>query len=139
MKPGYTGVKRMVKATVYSLQGLRAAWRHESAFRQEFTLGIVLVPCAFLLAQTLTQAALLIAVYLLVLVTELLERRDLGRESFAEIGVLRMNERQHLDGGRITCLRVCATVNRAHSATADDMVDLVGTKLFDGHDVRLVR
>lgn len=72
MKPGYTGLRRAMKATVFSLRGLRSAWRGEAAFRQECVVALILVPCAFLLAQTWTQAALLIAVTGLVLVVELL-------------------------------------------------------------------
>ena len=45
-KPGYTGLTRILKATQYSVQGLRAAWRHESAFRQECTITILLIPVA---------------------------------------------------------------------------------------------
>ena len=72
MKPGHTGLKRIILAAGFSMLGLRAAWRHESAFRQECVLALVLLPCAFLLAETLTQAALLIATTGLVLVVELL-------------------------------------------------------------------
>jgi len=71
-KPGYGGVARIVKAMRFSALGLRSAWRYEAAFRQECLLAIILGPCAFLLAETYTQAALLIAATGLVLVTELL-------------------------------------------------------------------
>lgn len=71
-KPGYTGLRRLLKATEYSLQGLRLAWRHESAFRQECSIGLVLLPCAFLLGENLAQTAMLIGVCVLVLITELL-------------------------------------------------------------------
>ena len=71
-KPGYTGLVRIAKAARFSILGFRSAWRCESAFRQECTLAVILVPCAFLLAETYTQAALLIAAIGLVLVTELL-------------------------------------------------------------------
>lgn len=71
-KPGYTGLLRVVKAAGFSVRGFRSAWRFESAFRQECTIALILVPCAFLLAETLTQAALLIATTALVLVAELL-------------------------------------------------------------------
>lgn len=72
MKPSHTGFKRIIKATSFSLAGLCAAWRQESAFRQECVLALVLVPCAFWLAETWTQTALLIAAVGLVLVVELL-------------------------------------------------------------------
>ena len=71
-KPGYTGLVRIAKAARFSVLGFRSAWRYEPAFRQECTLAVILVPCAFLLAETYTQAALLIAAIGLVLVTELL-------------------------------------------------------------------
>ena len=71
-KPGYTGLVRIAKAARYSIRGFRSAWRYESAFRQECTIAVILVPCAFLLAETFTQAGVLIAAIGLVLVAELL-------------------------------------------------------------------
>ena len=72
MKPGHTGLRRIVRAFGFSMRGFHAAWCHESAFRQECVAAVVLVPGAFLLAPTLAQAALLIATLGLVLITELL-------------------------------------------------------------------
>ena len=66
------GLTRIARALVYSLQGLRAAWRDEAAFRQELLLALVLVPIALWLPATLTQKALLLACVALVLITELL-------------------------------------------------------------------
>lgn len=71
-KPEYTGLKHVIKATEYSVKGLRSAWRHEAAFRQECVIALILLPCAFALGETLVQTALLIAVCVLVLITELL-------------------------------------------------------------------
>ena len=59
-KPGYTGFQRIVKATGYSWQGLRAAWQNESAFRQECTLGLILLPLAFVIGQSMLEVAVLI-------------------------------------------------------------------------------
>ena len=59
-------------ASQYSWRGLLAAWRHESAFRQECALGIVLIPASFWLGETLVQVALLIGAYAIVLISELL-------------------------------------------------------------------
>ncbi|HEB58249.1 MAG TPA: diacylglycerol kinase [Gammaproteobacteria bacterium] len=72
MKPGHTGLTRIIKAFGFSMQGLRAAYRHESAFRQEAWLFIVLFPVAFWLGTTPVQIALLAGSLFLVLVTELL-------------------------------------------------------------------
>jgi diacylglycerol kinase (ATP) len=71
-KPQYTGLTHVIKATEYSIKGLISAWRHEPAFRQECVVGLVLLPCAFLLGQNLTQVALLIGSCLVVLIAELL-------------------------------------------------------------------
>jgi diacylglycerol kinase (ATP) len=43
---GKTGLIRVVHAFFNSLAGLRDAWRHESAFRQEVLLALVLIPVA---------------------------------------------------------------------------------------------
>jgi len=72
IKPRNTGLARIWKATVYSLQGLQAAWIHESAFRQECVLGIVLLPVAFWIADTWVEVAVLMGVCFLVLIVELL-------------------------------------------------------------------
>ena len=93
MKPGHTGLARIVNATSYSVAGLRSAWRHESAFRQECMLALVLVPCAFWLAETWSQAALLIAAVGLVLVVELLN-------SAVEAAVDRLGDEFHELAGR---------------------------------------
>ena len=72
MKPGHTGLKHVIKATGYSIQGLQAAWRHESAFRQECTIAAMLTPLAFWLGEGAVQVSLLIGVLGLVLIVELL-------------------------------------------------------------------
>ena len=83
---------RIWKATGYSLQGLRTAYCHEAAFRQELSLAALLIPLAFALASwtalTWTQCALLIGSVLLVLLTELLN-------SAVESLVDRISEEHH--------------------------------------------
>lgn len=69
---GQTGFRRIVSATFFSLAGLRAAWRHEAAFRQECALALVLVPAAFWVGQTAVERVLLVASCVLVLIVELL-------------------------------------------------------------------
>ena len=46
------GPGRILKATVWSLQGLRAAWMHESSFRLEVYLLVVMAPLALWLGQS---------------------------------------------------------------------------------------
>lgn len=69
---GRTGLDRVMRATGYSIAGLTAAYRGESAFRQEFWLVAVLLPLAFWLGRSWTEVALLIASLILVLIVELL-------------------------------------------------------------------
>ena len=63
---------RILKATQWSLQGLRAAWLHESSFRLEVYLLVVAVPLGLWLGQTGVERALLLGSCLLVLAMELL-------------------------------------------------------------------
>ena len=71
-KPDNTGLMRVVRAARYSAQGLVDAWRYESAFRQEFTLTLIMTPLALWLGRTAMERTLLIVTCLMVLVVELL-------------------------------------------------------------------
>ena len=68
---GKTGLRRVLNATRYSLDGLAAAARHESAFRELVALCLVAIPAAFWLGDTGVERALMIAVVLLALIVEL--------------------------------------------------------------------
>ena len=61
----------MWQATAWSLQGLRAAWLHESSFRLEVCLLAVLAPLALWLGEDGVERALLLGSCLLVLAIEL--------------------------------------------------------------------
>jgi diacylglycerol kinase (ATP) len=67
-----TGLRRIVLATRYSLEGLAAALKGEAAFRQELALAVVLVPLGIWLGRTGAERALLAGSVLVVLVVELL-------------------------------------------------------------------
>jgi diacylglycerol kinase (ATP) len=71
-KSNRRGLARITAAAGYSLTGLRAAWRHEAAFRQEVALVALLTPAALWLGNTAVQRTLLIGSCLLVLIVELL-------------------------------------------------------------------
>lgn len=71
-KPGNTGIRRILRAFVFSAQGFGHAWKHEAAFRQELMLIAVLVPLAVWLGQTIVEQALLIGVCFIVLIVEFL-------------------------------------------------------------------
>ena len=66
------GFKRLVYATVYSWQGLRAAIKHESAFRQEFALFIVMTIVSFCLDVTAIERLMMISSLILVMIVEAL-------------------------------------------------------------------
>lgn len=69
---GRTGLRRIWNAMFYSIDGLRAAHRHEDAFRQEVLLACILVPAALFMPASGTGKALMASSVLLVLVVELL-------------------------------------------------------------------
>jgi diacylglycerol kinase (ATP) len=67
-----TGVQRIVHATGYSIAGLLAAWRHESAFRQECALAVLMLPAAWWVGRNWSEIALLAGSVMGVLIVELL-------------------------------------------------------------------
>jgi diacylglycerol kinase (ATP) len=87
-----TGFVRLWKALGYSLEGLRAAYRHESAFRLEILLSAILIPLAFVMPVDALGKALMAGSVLLVLVVELLnsaleaaiDRMSLDRDDLAK-------------------------------------------------------
>ena len=68
---GKTGLRRVWNAMFYSFSGLRSAWKHEDAFRQEAILAVFMLPLAFLLSGDNIARALMVASVLLVLIVEL--------------------------------------------------------------------
>jgi diacylglycerol kinase (ATP) len=92
-KTGVTGIKRIINAFGYSMKGLRAAFKHESAFRQETVLLIILLPIAFLLGQNIVDYSILIGSLMLVLIVELLN-------SAVEAVVDRVGDEHHKLAGR---------------------------------------
>ena len=72
MKPGNTGLTRIIKAAGYSWQGLKAAYRYEAAIRQECLLLLIGLPLGYWLGQSPVEKALLLGSLLLVFMVELL-------------------------------------------------------------------
>ena len=90
---GNTGVTRWVKALGFTWLGLKAAYKHEEAFRQEVWLLAVSTPAALLIGETGIEKALLIGSVLLLLIVELLN-------SAIEAVVDRFGGEQHELSGR---------------------------------------
>ncbi|OEE67339.1 diacylglycerol kinase [Enterovibrio norvegicus FF-33] len=72
MKSPATGLMRIIYATRFSMFGLRSAWKHEAAFRQEIALVVPLVILTFWLPVEKIEQILLIGSLMLVVITELL-------------------------------------------------------------------
>lgn len=69
---GKTGVRRLINAFGYSMDGFKAAYQHEDAFRQEVWLSLVLIPLAFYLETEALHRILMVGSVLLVMIVELL-------------------------------------------------------------------
>ena len=68
---GKTGFKRILNATGYSLDGFKAAYQHEAAFRQIIWINIILIPITFFLNVNNIEQAVMVAVCLLAIIVEL--------------------------------------------------------------------
>lgn len=69
---GKTGLRRIWNAMFYSAEGIKAAFRHEDAFRQEVLLALLMIPLALFLPVSGVGKAMMVASVLLVLIVELL-------------------------------------------------------------------
>ncbi|HEX7987687.1 MAG TPA: diacylglycerol kinase [Duganella sp.] len=67
-----SGLKRIFSAFFYSVDGLKSAWRHEHAFRQELALFVVGALIALALKVSAFEKLVLIAVLVLILIVELI-------------------------------------------------------------------
>ena len=90
---GYKGFTRLIKATGWSLQGLRFAFLGEAAFRQECALFVVFAPLGLWLGRTGIERALLVGSLFLVLVVELVN-------TAIEVVVDRVGKEHHELSGR---------------------------------------
>lgn len=71
-KKGKRGLKRIINAFFYSLDGFRAAWRDEAAFRQIVGLCVVFVPLGIYVARDWQEGVLLLLPCFLALMAELI-------------------------------------------------------------------
>ncbi|MDO4626127.1 MAG: diacylglycerol kinase [Pasteurellaceae bacterium] len=88
-----TGLTHLINSTKYSMQGLKSAFKYETAFRHELLLGVILVPLACYLGADKFEKAMMIGAYLIVLVAELLN-------SAVECVVDRVGTEHHVLSGR---------------------------------------
>ena len=88
-----TGIKRLNNAFIFSMQGFRACFKHEEAFRQETYASLLLIPLALYLGDTGIERALLLGSWLVVPLVELLN-------SAIENAIDRIGEEHHELSGR---------------------------------------
>jgi len=88
-----SGLKRIILATGYSIQGLKSAFKYEAAFRQELLLAAVLIPLACYLDVSQVERILLIAPVVLVIIIEIIN-------SAIEAVVDRIGSEKHELSGR---------------------------------------
>lgn len=69
---GNKGLARAFRAAINSWNGLKYAYKEESAFRQELSLAIILIPIAVYIPCTIVEKILLVSSVFLVLIVELL-------------------------------------------------------------------
>ena len=67
-----TIIGHIIKAVIWSMAGLKAAWKNEQAFRWEATIVFLMMPVGLWIGRTAVERALLIASSMLILITELL-------------------------------------------------------------------
>ena len=67
-----SGLKRLLNATKYALSGLKLAFTHEAAIRQEAALMVVMIPLGLYLGANPVEKVLLVAVVVQVFIVELL-------------------------------------------------------------------
>jgi len=91
--PDNTGIRRILRATKFSAQGLAHAWQNEAAFRQELILVLLLAPVAVWLGQTALERAVLIGCCLILLIVELIN-------SAIEAAIDRHGDEHHELSGR---------------------------------------
>ena len=103
MKPGLTGVTRVMAASKNSLKGIRDCWHYESAFRQNSVLSVVLFILSFYLAQTVVEWLILILPLFLLAIVELLN-------SAIENTVDRIGPERHILSGRAKDMASAATM-----------------------------
>jgi diacylglycerol kinase (ATP) len=69
---GKSGVRRILNALFYSLDGFSATFKHEDAFRVEVLLALILIPLALHMHVSGIGKALMVGSVMLVLIVDLL-------------------------------------------------------------------
>ena len=109
---GRTGIDRVIRATGYSIAGLRTAYSSESAFRQEFWLAAILLPASIWLGRGWVETSMLAGSVVLVLIVELLNsaiEAAIDRVSY-ELHDLSKRAKDYASAAVLLSLLLCAAV-----------------------------
>ena len=87
------GIARLTAAWSNSMAGLKAAWQHEEAFRQEASLFIIGAPLGFWLGDGAIEQLLLVGSLVMLMIVELLN-------SAVEAAIDRIGMERHELSGR---------------------------------------
>lgn len=71
-KPGNTGLTRVIKAAGYSAKGLKAAFKHEAAIRQELAILVLAIALVCVFDLSVVERILMLGVVVLVFIVELI-------------------------------------------------------------------
>ncbi len=71
-KPGNTGLTRVIKAAGYSAKGLKAAFKHEAAIRQELAMLVLAIALVCVFDLSVVERILMLGVVVLVFIVELI-------------------------------------------------------------------
>ncbi len=71
-KPGNTGLTRVIKAAGYSAKGLKAAFKHEAAIRQELAMLVLAIALVRVFDLSVVERILMLGVVVLVFIVELI-------------------------------------------------------------------
>lgn len=71
-KPGNTGLTRVIKAAGYSAKGLKAAFKHEAAIRQELAMLVLAIALVCVFDLSVVERILMFGVVVLVFIVELI-------------------------------------------------------------------
>ena len=106
------GFLHILRAARYSWQGFCAALRHETAFRQELLLGLVLTAISWLLPLSLAVRMILIFNWLLILAVEMLNS---ALEAVVDMVMPQPHElagrAKDLGSGAVCCLLIAYAIN----------------------------
>lgn len=67
-----TGIRRLLNATRFSIQGFKSTFKTEAAFRQECYLGLIALPVSFFIASSTIEWVLLITSFLFLMLVEVI-------------------------------------------------------------------